>query len=301
MLAIETLKLLAATLTVLAGVVGILGKPTNEAGKLTPRGRRLISLAILSFVCAIGLQVAQYLNVLESSRTLETRHREIVASMSRLREGAEAIRGETSRLSAEASKIAWGLTIDPVPIRELHLQCDFDGPIERLRLNERGALKLNLGLFRSHQGELELTVIPRLTGSADSPVGTLFVGQPTFRAQNISLTEISISTRLPKEDGEPFLLWVELPVAQVRDGARQIPGNADWPLPTVAYFRRTRLSARIEGSLVQHVRAVLLMINRDLLLEIPLSPGNGRREGEVTDGFSALRPRYSDSRDNLKK
>ncbi len=301
MLLVEVLKLIAAALTVSAAVLGILGKPTNDAGALTRRGRHLITLAGLGFICTVGLQVAQYLNLLDSSRTLEKRHKEIVESVGHLRESAENIRAETNRLSTEAAKIAWGLTIDPVPIREMHAQCDFDGPIEKSQLNERSGLQIRLSLFRSHQGELDLTVTPKLTGASESTIGTLFVKQPTFRAQNVSLREIDLSPRLRKEDGEPFLLWVALPVEEVRARAQRIQGDADWPLPTVAHFRRTHLTVRVEGMLVKHVRRISLMINRDLLLNIPLHQSSGRLEGEISDGFAALQPRYTDSVDERKK
>ena len=45
MIIVETLKLIVAALTVIAAVLGIFGKPTNDAGTLTPRDRRLIILA----------------------------------------------------------------------------------------------------------------------------------------------------------------------------------------------------------------------------------------------------------------
>jgi hypothetical protein len=198
----------------------------------------------------------------------------------------------------DPSMIAWRQSLDPVPIREMHLRCEFRDPLEKTNFNNANTLAISYTLFRSHQSELFLNVIPRFfvhpVGVPYSPedVGTLLVGQSGSVAQNVPITESDITPLFEDKDRKPYILYVTFPIDEVKKRHSNKSDAADWPITSVGQLRLTESTVEVRGALSDQVRSVSIMMNREIILEIPLSKqAGGGFVGNIDDNSSILRKR----------
>ncbi len=195
---------------------------------------------------------------------------------------------------------SWRLSLDPIPIREMHLRCEFASPMKTSDFQKENALRIKYNLWRSHQGELSLDVTPRFfnhsPGVPYSPqeIGTILVGQAGAVAQNIPITESDITPHFEDETRMPYLLYVTFPISQAKEVSRK-SDKADWPLPAVGQLHLTESTVEITGSLSDQVKSAAIMINREIMLDIPLhKQPEGGWSGKVDDNSTVLRKRGKD-------
>lgn len=195
---------------------------------------------------------------------------------------------------------SWRLSLDPIPIREMHLRCEFVNTLITSDFQKDHALNIKYNLWRSHQGELGLDVTPRFfdhpAGVPYSPeeVGTLVVGQAGAAAQNIPITASDLSPRFQDKDRKPYLLYVDFPISETKKISRNSE-KAEWPLPTVGQLHLTESTVEITGPLSDRVKSAAIMINREIMLDIRLHKRTeGGWSGKVDDNSTVLRQRRKD-------
>lgn len=251
----ELFKASGTVITTAAAIYAVYSDKLEKIrdGKLTPKGRILIAVALLGLSATLGSQIAQYASALES---------------------AESARKKNEQTSAKLDEVANRLQLEALaatPLRRMTYIAYFSKDTSPEQLLSKQAFEVNVTFMRGGQSEFRIEAFPyserRVAGKVQLEGRDQRVAVPIEQGA----TSAGVYESFKWQTHATTSVWVDLGFNNlISSFENSRDGRYDyWPYRTIADLKDVWILVEIQGANADKLSSSFLRLNEDLVIIMP--------------------------------